>query len=70
MRTARIKADGAGYYHVISRAIDGRFIFGGPGHRGHTDSLTLFRKTVQNSLRPACVVFLRQRSCPTFSESL
>ena len=31
MRTARIKADGAGYYHVISRAIDGRFIFGGPG---------------------------------------
>ena len=28
MRTARIKADGTGYYHAMSRAIEGRFIFG------------------------------------------
>jgi putative transposase len=28
MRTARIKAEGTGYYHVMSRAIEGRFIFG------------------------------------------
>ena len=27
MRCARIKADGAGYYHVMSRAIERRFIF-------------------------------------------
>ena len=30
MRRARIKAEGAGYYHVMSRAIEGRFIFGQP----------------------------------------
>jgi len=28
MRTARIKAEGAGYYHIMSKAIEGRFIFG------------------------------------------
>ena len=27
MRTARIKADGAGYYHCMSRVIEGRYIF-------------------------------------------
>lgn len=30
MREARIKAEGAGYYHIMSRAIEGRFIFGTP----------------------------------------
>ena len=30
MRTARIKAQEAGYYRVMSRAIEGRFIFGQP----------------------------------------
>lgn len=30
MRSARIKAEGAGYYHVMSKAIEGRFIFGAP----------------------------------------
>ena len=30
MRRARIKAEGAGYYHIMSRAIEGRFIFGQP----------------------------------------
>jgi hypothetical protein len=28
MRRARIKAEGTGYYHIMSRAIEGRFIFG------------------------------------------
>ena len=28
MRMARIKAEGAGYYHIMSKAIEGRFIFG------------------------------------------
>ena len=28
MRTARIKAEGTGYYHIMSKAIEGRFIFG------------------------------------------
>ena len=27
MRTARIKADGAGYYHCMSWVIEGRYIF-------------------------------------------
>ena len=30
MRTARIKAEGTGFYHVMSRVIEGRSIFGSP----------------------------------------
>jgi len=41
MRTARIKADGVGFYHCMSRAIEGRFIL---GHREKEQFLRNMRK--------------------------
>ena len=41
MRYARIKADGTGYYHIMSRAIEGRFIFG-------NSEKEKFRKNMRN----------------------
>jgi hypothetical protein len=41
MRCARIKAEGTGYYHIMSRAIEGRFIFG-------NSEKEKFRKNMRN----------------------
>jgi hypothetical protein len=32
MRFPRVKADGQGYYHCVSRVVEGRFIFEISGH--------------------------------------
>jgi hypothetical protein len=34
MRFPRVKAEGQGFYHCISRVVEGRFIFGFSGARG------------------------------------